>query len=137
VEQVTWSRACIRCPKYINYREKPCELREQTAAYWTTKDTIDNYQPRPTGAWGKRQHDPLLPGLMLHLSGTDQAPYRALEKYPEEVRLAHEHGYFHLHDLSFGCRYCRLDLPTCSWRLQLEWPLLRRARQSFRHRPGQ
>jgi ribonucleoside-triphosphate reductase len=45
-------------------------------------------------------------GLMLHLSGTVQARY-ALEKYPEEVRLAHEHGYFHIHDLSFGLAgYC-------------------------------
>src|SRR6056297_820791 len=45
-------------------------------------------------------------GLMLHLSGSVQARY-ALEKYPEEVRMAHEHGYFHIHDLSFGLAgYC-------------------------------
>ena len=43
---------------------------------------------------------------MLHLSGTIQARY-ALEKYPEEVREAHNHGYFHIHDLSFGLAgYC-------------------------------
>lgn len=43
---------------------------------------------------------------MLHLSGTIQARY-ALEKYPEEIRQAHEHGYFHIHDLSYGLAgYC-------------------------------
>ena len=45
-------------------------------------------------------------GLMLHLSGSVQARY-SLEKYPEEIRQAHEHGYFHIHDLSFGLAgYC-------------------------------
>jgi len=35
-----------------------------------------------------------------------QARY-VLEKYPEEVRSAHDHGYFHIHDLSFGMAgYC-------------------------------
>ena len=35
-----------------------------------------------------------------------QARY-ALGKYPEEVREAHDHGYFHIHDLSFGLAgYC-------------------------------
>ncbi len=43
---------------------------------------------------------------MLYLSGSVQARY-ALEKYPEEIRLAHEHGYLHIHDLSFGLAgYC-------------------------------
>ena len=45
-------------------------------------------------------------GLILHMAGSVQARYM-LEKYPEEMRLAHVHGYFYIHDLSFGLTgYC-------------------------------
>jgi ribonucleoside-triphosphate reductase len=45
-------------------------------------------------------------GLILHMAGSVQARY-VLEKYPEEIRQAHQHGYFHIHDLSFGLAgYC-------------------------------
>ncbi|WP_245588467.1 ribonucleoside triphosphate reductase [Desulfocurvus vexinensis] len=108
VEQVLMeSRLYNVARKYIIYREKRRELREQTAAYLDIKDTIDNYLSKAD--WRVAENANMthsFQGLMLHLSGTVQARY-ALEKYPEEVRLAHEHGYFHLHDLSFGLAgYC-------------------------------
>ncbi len=108
VEQVLMeSRLYSVARKYIVYREKRRELRQQHAAYLDVKDTIDTYLSKAD--WRVSENANMthsFQGLMLHLSGTIQARY-ALEKYPEEVRLAHEHGYFHIHDLSFGLAgYC-------------------------------
>ncbi|EGB16472.1 anaerobic ribonucleoside-triphosphate reductase [Pseudodesulfovibrio mercurii] len=93
--------------KYILYREKRRQLRSQKAAYLDIKDVIDTYLDQAD--WRVNENANMthsFQGLMLHLSGTVQARY-ALEKYPEEIRLAHEHGYFHIHDLSFGLAgYC-------------------------------
>jgi ribonucleoside-triphosphate reductase len=93
--------------RFIIYREKRRALREQKAAYLDISDTIDNYLSKAD--WRVAENANMahsFQGLMLHLSGTVQARY-ALEKYPEEVRAAHDHGYFHIHDLSFGLAgYC-------------------------------
>ncbi len=93
--------------KYIVYREKRREIREQKAAYLDIADTIDNYLDKAD--WRVNENANMshsFQGLMLHLSGTIQARY-ALEKYPQEIREAHNHGYVHIHDLSFGLAgYC-------------------------------
>lgn len=93
--------------RFVIYREKRRTLREQKAAYLDIADTIDNYLSKAD--WRVAENANMahsFQGLMLHLSGTVQARY-ALEKYPEEVRAAHDHGYFHIHDLSFGLAgYC-------------------------------
>ncbi|MDQ7834721.1 MAG: ribonucleoside triphosphate reductase [Humidesulfovibrio sp.] len=93
--------------KYILYREKRRALRNQREAFLDITETIDEYLAKSD--WRVSENANMshsFQGLMLHLSGTVQARY-ALEKYPEEVRLAHEHGYFHIHDLSFGLAgYC-------------------------------
>jgi len=93
--------------KYILYREKRRQLRSQKEAYLDIKEVIDTYLDQAD--WRVNENANMthsFQGLMLHLSGTVQARY-ALEKYPEEIRLAHEHGYFHIHDLSFGLAgYC-------------------------------
>ncbi len=93
--------------RYILYREKRRQIREQTAAFLDIMDTIDAYVNKSD--WRVAENANMshsFQGLMLHLSGTVQARY-ALEKYPLEVRQAHEHGYLHIHDLSFGLAgYC-------------------------------
>ena len=93
--------------RYIIYREKRRELRKQTDAYLDITGTIDSYLDRSD--WRVSENSNMghsFQGLMLHMSGAVQARY-VLEKYPEEIRLAHEHGYFHIHDLSFGLAgYC-------------------------------
>ena len=93
--------------KYVLYREQRRQLRRQQEAYLDIKGTIDEYLGK--NDWRVSENANMthsFQGLMLHLSGTVQARY-SLEKYPEEVRLAHEHGYFHIHDLSFGLAgYC-------------------------------
>jgi ribonucleoside-triphosphate reductase len=93
--------------KYILYREQRRQLRSQTEAFLNIGKTIDNYLSKDD--WRVSENANMahsFQGLMLYLSGSVQARY-ALEKYPEEIRLAHEHGYIHIHDLSFGLAgYC-------------------------------
>lgn len=93
--------------KFILYRDNRRRLRNQKDAYLDIKDTIDEYLEKSD--WRVAENANMthsFQGLMLHLSGTIQARY-ALEKYPEEIRQAHEHGYFHIHDLSYGLAgYC-------------------------------
>jgi ribonucleoside-triphosphate reductase len=108
VEQVLMeARQYDIAKKYILYREKRRQLRSQKEAYLDIKDVIDTYLDQAD--WRVNENANMthsFQGLMLHLSGTVQARY-ALEKYPEEIRLAHEHAYFHIHDLSFGLAgYC-------------------------------
>ncbi|NDV25649.1 ribonucleoside triphosphate reductase [Desulfovibrio sp. JC010] len=93
--------------KFILYRDSRRRLRNQKDAYLDIKETIDEYLEKSD--WRVAENANMthsFQGLMLHLSGTIQARY-ALEKYPEEIRQAHEHGYFHIHDLSYGLAgYC-------------------------------
>lgn len=108
VEQVLMeSRLFDAAKRYIIYREQRRQIREQTAAYLDISETIDNYLDKAD--WRVNENANMshsFQGLMLHLSGTIQARY-ALEKYPMEVRESHNHGYFHIHDLSFGLAgYC-------------------------------
>lgn len=108
VEQVLMeSRLYHVARKYIFYREQRRQIREQKAAYVDVANTIDNYLDKAD--WRVNENANMshsFQGLMLHLSGTIQARY-ALEKYPSEIREAHNHGYFHIHDLSFGLAgYC-------------------------------
>ena len=93
--------------RFIVYREKRREIRSQESALLDVTQAIDDYIDKQDWRVAENaniQHS--FQGLMLHLSGTVQAKY-VLEKYPEEVRLAHKNGYLHLHDLSFGLAgYC-------------------------------
>ncbi|GAB6162595.1 ribonucleoside triphosphate reductase [Desulfothermus naphthae] len=93
--------------KYILYREQRRQLRSQTETFLNIGRTIDDYLSKED--WRVSENANMahsFQGLMLYLSGSVQARY-ALEKYPEEIRLAHEHGYIHIHDLSFGLAgYC-------------------------------
>ncbi len=101
------SRLFTVAKRYILYREQRRQIRSQKAAFLDITQTIDSYINKDD--WRVHENANLthsFQGLMLHLSGSVQARY-ALEKYPEEIRQAHEHGYFHIHDLSFGLAgYC-------------------------------
>ncbi|GAB6176259.1 ribonucleoside triphosphate reductase [Desulfobaculum senezii] len=93
--------------RYIIYREKRREMRNQNQAYIDISKMIESYLDRSD--WRVNENSNMVhsfQGLILHMAGSVQARY-VLEKYPEEVRQAHNHGYFHLHDLSFGLAgYC-------------------------------
>lgn len=108
VEQVLMeSRLYHVARRYIVYREKRRQIRSQAETFLDVTETIDSYLNKSD--WRVSENANMahsFQGLMLHLSGSVQARY-SLEKYPEEIRQAHEHGYFHIHDLSFGLAgYC-------------------------------
>ena len=108
VEEVLMdSRLHSVAKKFILYRDSRRRLRNQKDAYLDIRETIDDYLDQSD--WRVAENANMThsyQGLMLHLSGTIQARY-ALEKYPVEIRQAHEHGYFHVHDLSYGLAgYC-------------------------------
>ncbi|GFM32686.1 ribonucleoside triphosphate reductase [Desulfovibrio subterraneus] len=93
--------------RYIIYREKRREMRSQNQTYLDIATMIESYLDRSD--WRVQENSNMghsFQGLILHMAGSVQARY-VLEKYPEEIRLAHNHGYFHIHDLSFGLAgYC-------------------------------
>ncbi|OBQ54512.1 ribonucleoside triphosphate reductase [Halodesulfovibrio spirochaetisodalis] len=93
--------------RYIIYREKRREMRTQDQAYFDVSSMIESYLDRSD--WRVNENSNMghsFQGLILHMAGSVQARY-VLEKYPEEIRQAHTHGYFHVHDLSFGLAgYC-------------------------------
>lgn len=91
--------------KFIIYREQRRQLRKLNTL--DIKNTIESYISN--NDWRVNENanmEQSFQGLMLHLSGSVQAKY-VLEKYPEEIRNAHNDGFFHVHDLSFGLvGYC-------------------------------
>jgi ribonucleoside-triphosphate reductase len=93
--------------RYIIYREKRRELRRGHSDFLDIASVTDAYLEK--NDWRVNENSNMahsFQGLILHMAGTVQARY-VLEKYPEEVRMAHTHGYFHIHDLSFGLAgYC-------------------------------
>ncbi|XPV76241.1 MAG: ribonucleoside triphosphate reductase [Desulfovibrio sp.] len=93
--------------RYIIYREKRRELRRQNQAYLDISEMVSSYLDHSD--WRVNENSNMVhsfQGLILHMAGSVQARY-VLEKYPEEVREAHNHGYVHIHDLSFGLAgYC-------------------------------
>jgi ribonucleoside-triphosphate reductase len=102
VEQVLMeARLYSVARKYILYREKRRGIRSQDQAFLDVRDTIDTYvkNGETTGKNRARPHS--FRGLSRHLSGSVQKRY-ALEQYPEEISMAHENGYLHIHDLAFG-----------------------------------
>lgn len=108
VEQVLMeSRLFPVAKKYILYRDKRRAIRGGNELYLDIKDTIDSYLDKTD--WRVAENSNMahsFQGLMLHMSGAVQARY-TLEKYSEEIRNAHNHGYFHIHDLSLSLvGYC-------------------------------
>jgi len=102
VEQVLMeSRLFSVARKYVLYREKRREIRSQDQAFLDVTDTIDSYVRGQAPAKYGIGIPHSFHGLALYLSGAVQKRY-ALEQYPEEIRMAHENGYLHIHQLSFG-----------------------------------
>ena len=102
VEQVLMeSRLFSVARKYVLYREKRREIRSQNQAFLDVTDTIDTYVRGKAPEPSEREIPHSFHGLAVHLSGAVQKRY-ALEQYPEEIRMAHENGYLHIHQLSFG-----------------------------------
>ncbi|WP_285905064.1 ribonucleoside triphosphate reductase [Pseudodesulfovibrio pelocollis] len=92
---------------YIKYRQKRASVRADMAIFRDTAKQIDSYLDETN--WRVAENANMghsFQGLMLNLSGTQQARY-TLEKLPVEIKEAHGDGFMHIHDLSFGLAgYC-------------------------------
>ncbi|GAU08351.1 anaerobic ribonucleoside-triphosphate reductase [Desulfoplanes formicivorans] len=102
VEQVLMeARLYSVAKKYILYREKRRGIRSQDMAFLDVRDAIDTYVHKGDAQGRSTVRPHSFRGLSRHLAGAVQQRY-ALEQYPEEIRMAHENGYLHIHELAFG-----------------------------------
>lgn len=98
---------------YILYREKRRQAREARASLRDAVDLVDAYLGELD--WKTKENANMaysLQGLNNYISSAVSAKYWMDRIYPEEVRDAHEDGFFHIHDLQTVSAYC------CGWDLQ-------------------
>jgi len=92
---------------YILYREKRSELRDIRQNFLDGIKVIDEYLSMRD--WRVKENSNMsysLQGLNLHISSTLVAKYWLRKLYPLEVRMAHQEGDFHIHDLGILGPYC-------------------------------
>ncbi len=92
---------------YILYREKRSELRDIRQNFLDGIKVIDEYISMRD--WRVKENSNMsysLQGLNLHISSTLVAKYWLRKLYPIEIRIAHEEGDFHIHDLGILGPYC-------------------------------
>lgn len=108
VEKILMQSGFLEVAKeYILYRERRREIREQKLNFFNVEECINSYIERDDWRINENANmDYSFQGLTLNVSGKVQAKY-ILNKYSEDIRAAHEEGYIHIHDLSFGLAgYC-------------------------------
>lgn len=93
--------------RYILYREKRREIRDEKNIQLDIVKTIDSYIDGKNWRINENANmDYSYQGLTLNISGEIESKY-CLNKYPINVRDAHINNYFHIHDLSQGLvGYC-------------------------------
>lgn len=93
---------------YILYRDKRTQIRNAKALLLNIEKTISEYVNQID--WRIKENanvDYSHSGLMLHTAGSVIANYVLNNVYTPEIRDAHVHGFFHIHDLGMGtCGYC-------------------------------
>ncbi len=93
---------------YILYRDKRTQIRNAKALLLNIQKTIDEYINQVD--WRIKENaniDFSHSGLMLHTASAVIANYVLNNVYTQEIKEAHLHGFFHIHDLGMGtCGYC-------------------------------
>lgn len=92
---------------YILYREKRAEMRDLQKNFLDGIQVIDEYIKE--NDWRVKENSNMsysLQGLNLHISAKIVARYWLRKLYPLEVRMAHEDGDLHIHDLGILGPYC-------------------------------
>lgn len=92
---------------YILYREKRAEMRDLRQNVLDGIKVIDEYLSMDD--WRVKENSNMsysLQGLNLHISSKLVAKYWLRKLYPLEVRMAHEEGHIHVHDLGVLGPYC-------------------------------
>lgn len=92
---------------YILYREKRREAREFDITKESALSLVDEYLEKVD--WRVNENSNMtysLQGLNFSVSGSLVAKYWLNKIYPEEIRIAHNSGLFHIHDLGVLGPYC-------------------------------
>jgi len=92
---------------YILYREKRAEMRDIKQNFLNGIQIIDEYLNLKD--WRVKENSNMsysLQGLNLHISSKLVSKYWLRKLYPLEVRMAHEEGDIHIHDLGVLGPYC-------------------------------
>lgn len=93
---------------YILYRDKRTQVRTAKAVLLNIEKTISEYINQID--WRIKENaniDYSHSGLMLHTAGAVIANYVLNNVYTKEIKDAHVHGFFHIHDLGMGTSgYC-------------------------------
>jgi ribonucleoside-triphosphate reductase (formate) len=103
---------------YILYREQHRKIRETEETLDEAVKLVDSYIQEID--WKVKENANMaysLQGLNNYISSIVSSKYWLNRVYPKEIRIAHEEGDFHMHDLQLVAAYC------CGWDLQ---DLLRR-----------
>ena len=109
VEKILTETGHYRTTKaYILYREQHKKIRETQNLIMDITQTMDGYLRQKD--WRVNENSNIaysFSGLLMHVGGSVIANYTLHNLYPPEISLAHEHGAFHIHDLSMGIvGYC-------------------------------
>lgn len=92
---------------YILYREKRREARELAENIPSSLDSIEQYLDHSD--WRISENSNMtysLQGLNFNVSSAIISRYWLNKIYPEEIRIAHDTGVFHIHDLGVLGPYC-------------------------------
>jgi anaerobic ribonucleoside-triphosphate reductase len=92
---------------YILYREKRRGARESNALIGATIEMFSNYLG--DNDWRVKENanaQKSINGMNNYIRETFTKQYWLHEIYPEEIRLAHQSGSIHIHDLGFFGPYC-------------------------------
>jgi ribonucleoside-triphosphate reductase len=92
---------------FILYREKRREARDLATSIPSSLDTIEQYLDHSD--WRISENSNMtysLQGLNFNVSSAIISRYWLNKIFPEEIRLAHDSGLFHIHDLGVLGPYC-------------------------------
>jgi ribonucleoside-triphosphate reductase len=113
VEEVLIENKLIKIAKaYILYREQHRQLRDISNATVDEK-LLEDYLGRAD--WRLKENSNMsfsVQGLNNYVASSISARYWLNKLYPENIRQAHVHGDFHIHDLGLLAPYC------CGWDLK-------------------
>lgn len=99
------SRYKTTAKAYIIYRDRHAQMREVAQA--TNKALIESYIGKTD--WRVKENSNMaysLQGLNNHISSEASKNYWLHTVYPDSIRLAHESGDIHIHDLNLLSVYC-------------------------------
>ncbi|NLC47483.1 MAG: ribonucleoside triphosphate reductase [Firmicutes bacterium] len=114
VEQVLMEHGQAATAKaYILYRRQRQKLRDFSSTLMDAQKMIKEYVGREH-LWVNENSNMnySLQGLNNHIISAVTSKYWLEEIYPEEIRMAHISGDFHIHDLGLLAPYC------CGWNLE-------------------